>query len=594
MRASQRRMSRRQDAFVRSVSAPVGGYNARDPISMMGPTDAVTLDNFFCTPFNVISRYGYSQHSTGYGAQINTLASYAPVNTPTSKLFAFAGTSTYDASSPGAVGAAVITGNSTSTFQCTNFGTSAGNFLVAVSGGDLPLVYNGSAWDNVFSAAFSTAVTSLTSVGTTATCTMTNPHNLKTGMSITMAGFTPAGYNGTYVITVTGASTFTYTLAAPLGVVTVIGTATPVINAAITGVDPTLFNQVAVWKTRLWFVEKNSSHAWYLPAASLGGAAAQIDLSPLFTLGGYLVAISNWSLDAGQGMDDYLVFMSSRGQVAVYKGTDPASASTFGSVGVYDLGAPIGNRCFHKFAGDVLAITQDGLIPLSKALMSTRVNTRVAVTDKVLDAMGTYVMNYASLAGWDCVLFPKLSMLLLNIPTSATTSIQFVMNTISGAWSTFSGWDAHCWELHNDEIYFGGSTFVAKAWDTNADAGTAINLNAQQSFNYFGNGAQLKQVTMARPIIAIEGSVSVLFGINVDFDKTSPTGVLSVSPTTSATWDSAVWDIGVWGGEPAIQKNWQAAYAIGYAISAHIVGQISNSRLEWSATDYVMKAGGIV
>jgi hypothetical protein len=56
-------------------------------------------------------------------------------------------------------------------------------------------------------------LSSLTSVGATATATTAAPHGLITGDSVTISGATPSSYNGSYSITVTGASTFTYTFA---------------------------------------------------------------------------------------------------------------------------------------------------------------------------------------------------------------------------------------------------------------------------------------------------------------------------------------------------------------------------------------------
>jgi hypothetical protein len=60
---------------------------------------------------------------------------------------------------------------------------------------------------------------------------------------------------------------------------------------AITGVTAADLIYVAQWKSRLWFVEKNSKRAWYLPVNSIGGAATQLDLGPQFKMGGYLVGI---------------------------------------------------------------------------------------------------------------------------------------------------------------------------------------------------------------------------------------------------------------------------------------------------------------
>jgi hypothetical protein len=596
MRTAQRRLTRQQVSRTLSVSAPVGGWNARDPIAEMKPKDAITLENFFCTPYDVMLRYGYSNFVTGITGTVNTLCSYSPP-AGAIKLFAAAGANIYDASAAGAVGAAVVTSNASDKWQHVNFGTAGGTFLVMANGADQPLVYNGTSWGNIFDAAFDTTVTSITSIGTLATVTMTNPHNLKTGMQVTLTGWTPAGYNGTYTITVTGASTFTYVLAGALGVTTVTGIATPAANFAITGIAGASLISVVAFKNRLFFVEKNSARAWYLPVLSIGGAAAQLDFGSLFTRGGYLMAMGTWSLDAGYGMDDYAVFVSSEGQVAVYKGTDPAAAATWALIGVYDVGSPIGRRCLMKYAGDLTVICQDGLAPLSKALMSSRVNSQEMLTDKIQHAVSEYVTTYSGNFGWEVALFPKENMLLLNIPISTTVSTQVAMNTISGAWSRFSGWNAACFELHGDNLYFGGAGVVCKAWDTYADAGTNINFNAQQSFNYFGSGTQLKKVNMVRPIISTDGVPTILFGVNVDFDTSDPQGNPSFSPTNPAPalWDSSLWDgTGVWGGDLSIKRDWQTAFGIGYCISGHMKGYSKNIRIRWAATDFLVDDGSVL
>jgi len=57
------------------------------------------------------------------------------------------------------------------------------------------------------------AITSITSASTTATVTTTAAHGMATGDIVTIRGADQSEYNGTYSITVTGASTFTYTFA---------------------------------------------------------------------------------------------------------------------------------------------------------------------------------------------------------------------------------------------------------------------------------------------------------------------------------------------------------------------------------------------
>ncbi|ABR91434.1 Uncharacterized conserved protein [Janthinobacterium sp. Marseille] len=519
MRTPQRRLTRQQVSRTLSVSAPVAGWNARDSLAEMGPTDAVGIDNFFCTPYDVMVRFGFSLWATGIPGTVNTVASYSP---PVGgiKLFAAAGSNVYDATNPGAVGAPVITGATSDKWQHVNFGTAGGNFMYLVNGSDAPQLFNGTTWQAV------TAVS------------------------------------------------------APV---------------SITGVTASNLINVTAFKARLWFIERNSMKAWYLPTLSVGGTAASLDLSSLFTKGGYLMSMGNWSLDAGYGMDDYAVFVTSEGQVAVYKGTDPASATTWALIGIYDIGSPIGRRCLMKYAGDLTLICKDGLAPLSKSLMSSRVNSMEMLTDKIQHVVSDYTTLYAANFGWETALFPQENMLLVNVPTSPTTSYQLVMNTISGAWSRFIGWNASCFELHGDELFFGSSGGVCKAWDTQADNGTNIDFEAQQSFNYFGARSQLKQVKMLRPLISTDGSSSVLLGVNTDFDTTAPTGIPTFSPTAGAAWDISVWDgMDTWSGDLAIKKDWQTAFGLGYCISAHIKGAAKNSKLRWAATDYLVDDGGVI
>lgn len=68
------------------------------------------------------------------------------------------------------------------------------------------------------------AISSLVRSGTLATVTTTTPHGLFTNQLVTVSGVTPAGFNGTYAIAVTGTSTFTYTMAVDPGAdATVVG-----------------------------------------------------------------------------------------------------------------------------------------------------------------------------------------------------------------------------------------------------------------------------------------------------------------------------------------------------------------------------------
>jgi hypothetical protein len=59
---------------------------------------------------------------------------------------------------------------------------------------------------------YTAGVTSITRAGSTATVTVPIPHNLLTGQSVLIAGADQPDYNGTFVVTVTSAVVFTYTV----------------------------------------------------------------------------------------------------------------------------------------------------------------------------------------------------------------------------------------------------------------------------------------------------------------------------------------------------------------------------------------------
>ena len=367
---------------------------------------------------------------------------------------------------------------------------------------------------------------------------------------------------------------------------------TAVSTPAITGVTTTDLSNVTLWKNRVWFVQKNTLKSWYLPTSAVGGAANTIDLSSVATRGGTLVAMATWTIDAGYGVDDNLVFVTSNGEVIVYSGTDPSDASTFALIGVWQLGNPIGKRCLLKFGGDLLVLTLDGLIPLASALQSSRLDPRVALSDKIQGAFSTAATSYKNTFGWQIVFDPENNALWVNVPVSVGSQQQYVMNTITRAWCNFTGWNANCWEIYDQKPYFGGDGVVAKAWDSGfADNSTAINARALQAFNYFDARGVEKYFTRARPTILTNGSPSVFVGINTDYDLSDSTAALSFSPTSTAVWGTSLWGTGLWGNSLVVTNNWQGVTGIGYTGAVQLKSASSGLEIEWASTDVVYQNG---
>lgn len=360
------------------------------------------------------------------------------------------------------------------------------------------------------------------------------------------------------------------------------GVSTP----AITGVTTTTLIHVNVHQSRLWYIQKDTLDAWYTAAGAITGALTKFPLGTYFSKGGSLMAMGTWTIDGGDGSDDRAVFISSEGEVAVYAGTDPAASATWVQLGVYQIGKPIGRRCFIKLAGDLLIITTDGVISASQYLVTGRTDKSVALTDRIQTAMAEAVQLYDNNFGWELTFFPNGSALLLNVPTS-DESEQFVMNTITKRWCRFTAWDAQCFCVYNDDLYFGMLGAVRKAWTGTADVGVAIESDLVQAFNYFGARGLEKKFIEAQPILGWDVNPALVrIGMDVDFKVQNPNG--QIAPPASGTamiWDTGRWDVNTWGGAIELQKSWYATPGIGYAGAFHMQVSSAAASIEHSSTN---------
>ena len=367
---------------------------------------------------------------------------------------------------------------------------------------------------------------------------------------------------------------------------------TGISTIAITGVTTTTLSNISLFKNRVWFIQKDTLKAWYLPTGAVGGAAQVLDMSQIAKYGGSLVDLDTWTLDAGYGADDNLVFVTSNGEVIVWRGTDPSSDATWALAGVWKLGAPVGNRCMLKYSGDLLIITLDGLLPLASALQSSRLDPRVALSNKIQGAITQATTAYGSNFGWELLYSSKNNALWINVPIAEGQQEQWVMNNITKSWCNFTGWNANCWETFNDNPYFGGNGVVCKAWDSTYIDGTSnIQTNVLQAFNYYESRGVKKYFTRARPSIFTDGAPAVFVGMNVDFNVADSTASLSFSPTTVGLWDTGVWDTALWGAGLQITNNWQGITGLGYCGGIQLKSSSAGLQLEWAATDVVYQTG---
>lgn len=338
---------------------------------------------------------------------------------------------------------------------------------------------------------------------------------------------------------------------------------------SVTGTTSDNFIHVNVYKKRIWAVINGSMDAAYLGLDSISGAATKFPLGSVMGSGGFLMAMATWTRDGGAGPDDYAVFISSMGQVAVYTGD---VSSTFSLIGVYHIPPPIGRRCFLNVGGDLAVVTVSGIVPLSKAITQDQsAEATVALTFRINNAMNVYAQSYKGNFGWEFTAYPLGTAAILNVPiTENGTAYQLVMNTLTGAWCRFTGWNMNCFAVFKDVLYAGSNVGVVyKMWTGSIDGSTQIDATGQCAYSYFGMHGLTKRYTALQPLITTDQTIVPQFGISTDFRDNATLATPSAVSTASALYDAAIWDTDVYAIEGRSAADWTTISGIGQCASLH-------------------------
>ena len=370
---------------------------------------------------------------------------------------------------------------------------------------------------------------------------------------------------GQYLITVNGDATpQVYDGATMVATVNTIGGAPPAIT----------FSAVCNFNQRLYYVESDSLSIWYLGVGQYQGALTEYDLGPLAAEGGKLVAIGTWTRDnASAGANEMFVAVTDQGEVFIFTGLYPGG--TWALAARFVVGKPVtGPNCLTRIGPDMVLICEDGFQPLGQYLQLGQSQAqRVALSRKIGNAVTQAVTAYGDEDGWDAVLHPALNMLLFNVPRSGGVYHQYVVNTLTGAWCKYTGWNALCWASQNGVLYYGAADGIVYAAESGtSDNGADIVAEYRGAYQYVGGEGLIKQAKMARPVFQATGPITVSFGIDVDFNNTGLTSPVT-SYASGALWGTGLWGVATWGSGMTLQQNWVGVSALGYAMAPHFIMQ---------------------
>ena len=157
-----------------------------------------------------------------------------------------------------------------------------------------------------------------------------------------------------------------------------------------------------------------------------------------------------------------------------------------------------------------------------------------------------------------------------------------------------------------DEIYITSSSLSDDATDTE----TRINLDAQTAWTHFGSN-NIKHVKAVRPVLRSQGDFTYGAGVGSDFQDAVVATVESTGPTSAPTYwgdDPVNTPTTYWGDDPVntpetywsgtvtadlgLVREWRLIGDRGVEFSFSMKAQIKDQRMDWLSTDYkVIQAG---
>jgi hypothetical protein len=583
------------------IPAPLGGVNTVAAAAAMPATDAVYCYNLIAAEQGLRSRLGWREWAVGLeGALDNTVRSVLPfvgaaASGANNRLFAVTSTGIWDVTASTDTPTQLVTFDDSTGRAgygtATAFATPAGRFLLFCdeANGLFTWSETGDAWTQ--------AVGSTTQLWQPSTFYAVGNRVVLGGnvYECDTAGtsHTSGGPTGTGADIADGTAQWDYVEEATSGAIG------PSLADQQLGreIDPSKLAFVTAWKSRVWLVERDTALAWYLDVNSIAGTARSFSFAS--RAGGALVGLYPWSYDGGSGLDTLLVAISTTGDVVIYQGTDPTSASTFGLKGVWSVGAvPLGRRIATDYGGDVLVLSALGVVPLSRLVMGAATeNASIYATAKIANLFSRLVSERGTRAGWGLHIHPADNALVVTVPASSGLATeQLVMSFSTRGWSQYRGLAVVSAAVWEGDFWFGDDEGRVCR---NVDYVDGVLLENPSSFapiewsvlTAYQGDARQKRVQMLRPVV-LSGAPrpDVEAQARYDFDIVEP----AANPLEAlGGWDVEEWDSAVWGTEFDAANLLQGATGMGRDVAIAIRGS-ATSRTTLVGVDVYFEQGGLL
>ena len=516
-------------AKISTSPSPVGGLDAYNSLVAMPQENAIAMVNWYPQAYGCIMRRGYQQHVTGLGGSVKSLIPYNS-SAGVTKLYAFANAKMFECTTPGAVGAALLTSLVQDIWEGVTFANSAGTHLICFSGSDNGIWIGPSSIQRLVLGDGVTNATWKNVNPATLICPMTHQRRLWAAEKNTTFGwylppdqvygiatkfdFGPLFKKGG---TIAGLATWTVDDGSgsddKLVVISTMGEV-----AVYSGIDPSSSTTWALDGVYFMGAPVSGHRFW----DKVGGDVKFITYQGLISLNAMLVSTK---VTAAQSTTEAQMVQQPLSE----------AASSLGSLFGWQL-----HFCH----------------PLNMLLVNIPSVTTVGPLQFVENTINS---KWAQFRGYKAQCFATFN----GLPFFGGAD-----GTVYQAWSG-----------NADNVTFLDS------------AGTYVTADVQQAYNFLGAPGVNKQVGLYRPTFVTDGSVEYASQITYDYDFTLPQITMASPSIPDAKWDSALWDISKWSGSLRTQNDWVIGEGMGYSTSIAMVAR-SRSEVLWVSTDFVNTSGG--
>jgi hypothetical protein len=348
-------------------------------------------------------------------------------------------------------------------------------------------------------------------------------------------------------------------------------------------------NLTYVWKyaNRWFFIEGGSMNAYYLDIDSIGGELQLIPLSGAANKGGKLLFGATWTIDAGDGLDDKCCFVTDQGEVLIFSGTNPSDAANWRQEGRYQVPQPMGMNAHVLLGGDLLIATVDGVCPLSAAISKDAGQLQLAMLTMTIRRTWRDQVLAKSNLPWTMERWDEYGAMFVTWPGGPVGSrMCVVVNTATGAWCRFVGWDATCFIRMRGDMFFGTQDgYIMQADRTGYDDGVPYVCTLVGGWEMFQSPSETCvwhqarasfQAGIAEPFIPqITACTDYVVSVTTPPNPGKDPGVEDL-------WDQGLWDEALWDqpskGAPGVRNTgWVSVGLTGFSHAPVLQVQVAQA-----------------